>query len=391
MDTRKSNFHETDAISACEISLVSSLSEIEGLRLSWRELEARCTVTPFQSFDWIYQWSQTYADPNRPDPARIHIVLGRKNGRLLFVLPLMRRRRHGVNLLTWASDPFGQYGDILCDPGENPSRWMEAALAFCQRPGQDDIIYLRHVRADARIAAFARQNMSNAYFNEQAPYLDLTAFRTVGDYDKRYSTTQKKRRKKIRKYLQRLGPVNFAPLSEQGLRDGAIALAIAEKQVWLDKRGRFSRTMSCPRHVEFLQRLAGLKDKPLNLLVTKLSAGERTASWDINLRYGGTNYCYITSHMNDLDELSPGRLHMDQSQRLSLADGMQKFDLMVPNDAHKDSWCSGRIDVNDYYLGFSTSGKIYGKAYLGLTRPLIRKVYYKLPPKVLVILQRLFR
>jgi hypothetical protein len=80
---------------------------------------------------------------------------------------------------------------------------------------------------------------------------------------------------------------------------------------------------------------------------------------------------------------------MDQSQRLSLADGMKKFDLMVPNDPHKDSWCSGKVDVNDYYRAFTAKGRLFGAAYLSWLRPLMRKVYYNLPPKALAALRPL--
>lgn len=369
--------------------MISTLDGLLSLRAEWTSLEARCHSPPsvFQSFDWVNEWAKVYCDPSGSNPVEMQIMLGRKNNKLVFVMPLLLRRVQGVKMLTLLTDPQAQYGDILCDRNENTEFWMRAALEFCQASNTADILYIRHVRGDSNLAPFAKQHLMDAHFNEQAPYLDLTAFKSSADYDARYSSTQKKRRKKIRKYLQDLGPVSFATVKDLAACDTAIAMAVAEKHIWLKDRGRYSRVMNCPRHVEFLQRLARLSGSRLKLVVTKLSAGDKPASWDISFRYEGTNYCYITSHVNTLNDLSPGRLHMDQSQRLSLADGMKKFDLMVPNDPHKESWCSGKTEVNDYYYAFTAKGRLFGTAYLGWLRPLIRKAYYSLPQKALVALQ----
>ena len=372
-----------------EIDVISSLSGLESLRVDWTNLESRCHSPPsvFQSFDWVNEWAKIYCNSSQKDPVEIQIMLGRKSNKLVFLMPLMLRRVQGMKMLSLLTDPHAQYGDILCDRNENTEFWMKSALEFCQANNLADILYIRHVRNDSNLAPFAKQHLKDGHFNEQAPYLDLTVYETAAEYDARYSPTQKKRRKKIRKHLLELGPVNFEAVRDLGTSDTAIASAVSEKDIWLKDRGRYNRIMSCPKHVAFLQQLARLEGSPLKLVVTKLSAGNAPASWDISFRYKGTNYCYITSHVNALNDLSPGRLHMDQSQRLSIADGMKTFDLMVPNDPHKDSWCSGKIGVNDYYHAFSGRGRLFGAAYLGWLRPLIRKAYYSLPQKALVALQ----
>ncbi len=389
MESRAAPSQQSSGNPRGEIVLISSLEGLTSLRSEWTSLEARCHSSPsvFQSFDWIHEWSKIFCNPSNSDPIVLQIMLGRKSNKLVFAIPLMLRHVKGVKMLTLLSDPHAQYGDILCDRNENIEFWMRAALEFCQSTSAADIFYIRHVRSDSNLAPFARQNLNDGHFNEKAPYLDLTAFKSSADYDMRYSPTQKKRRKKIRKHLQDLGEVNFTAVQDLVTRDAEIVTAVNEKEIWLKNRGRYSRVMNCPKHVEFLQSLARLVESPLKLVMTRLSAGDKPASWDISFRYNDTNYCYITSHVNALNDLSPGRLHMDQSQRLSLADGMKKFDLMVPNDPHKESWSSGSTDVNDYYQAFSAKGRLFGTAYLGWLRPLIRKAYYSLPQKALVALQ----
>jgi CelD/BcsL family acetyltransferase involved in cellulose biosynthesis len=95
--------------------------------------------------------------------------------------------------------------------------------------------------------------------------------------------------------------------------------------------------------------------------------------------------------VNSHTDLSPGRLHMDLSQRQALADGMTRFDLMVPYDPHKESWSSGQVMTRDYYLPMTLKGKIYGALYLRYLRPTLRKIYYKLPSSILRTMRPLTR
>jgi hypothetical protein len=78
---------------------------------------------------------------------------------------------------------------------------------------------------------------------------------------------------------------------------------------------------------------------------------------------------------------------MDLSQRLALRHGMKAFDLMVPNDAHKESWSSAKVETRDYHLPVSALGRLYGIGYLETARPLLRRAYYGMPPRLLRLLK----
>ena len=51
----------------------------------WRHLEANGDCTPFQTFDWLAAWQSNIGALERVTPA---IVVGRRAGQPLFVLPL---------------------------------------------------------------------------------------------------------------------------------------------------------------------------------------------------------------------------------------------------------------------------------------------------------------
>jgi CelD/BcsL family acetyltransferase involved in cellulose biosynthesis len=369
------------------LTLVTNLSNLRALQEDWRTLEANCARAPsvFQSFDWIMAWSETYdGGTNGPEP---HLLAGYDKGKLVFVWPLMKTHRFGLSTLTWLTDPFGQYGDILCQKDQCPKHWMSNAIAFVRRLKGIDLMHLRHVRDDANMGTRAKELLCNARTPERAPWLDLTQFTSEEAYDARYTGAQRRRRKKIRKHIEELGPVEFKLLPSGVMADRAMDMAIAEKNQWLSERGRLNRVLGCPHHGKFLKNLSRRFGGTVEVVVSELTAGGKPVSWEIGFRSGKTHFGYITSHINALTDLSPGRLHMDLSQRASLNSGMERFDLMVPYDTHKESWSSASEHTNDYFLPFSGAGWLVGHGYLQTIRPILRRLYYTVLPAVFRVLK----
>ncbi len=372
----------------CHLSLVSNVQGLAALETGWLALEQNA-VTPtsvFQTYDWVSSWSKVFAA--RDNEAEVFVLTGFDGDRLVFVWPLMRHRVMGLWLLSWLSEPFGQYGDVIVAQAQCPRLWVANALRFLRQLKGFDILRLRHVRADSTLATIAQHELTDARLHERAPWLDLTAFATEADYENRYSSTQRKRRKKIRKALEEMGPVSFTILPNGTVADAAITQAFAEKNKWLAERGRMNRVLGHADHVQFLRQLARSKPDGLEMIVSELKAGDTPVSWEIGFRFGATHFAYITSHVNALTDLSPGRLHMDQSQRACLAAGMKAFDLMVPYDAHKESWSSACMDTRDYFMPFTPLGQLVGHVYLRLLRPAMRNLYYRMPAHLLRLVNR---
>ncbi len=132
------------------------------METQWRDLEADSQDhnSVFQSFDWVMAWAETYVAT--PSNTSLHILAGYDKDKLVFIWPLMRARNKGFSVLTWLSDPFGQYGDILCRKGYSPRQWLEGSIAFMKRLKDVDILRLRHVRADSHLAVHAAHLLNDA-------------------------------------------------------------------------------------------------------------------------------------------------------------------------------------------------------------------------------------
>ena len=366
---------------ALSVQVARTMAEVEALEAEWRELEEASgrDTHAFQSFDWCHAWGSTCLGEGR-EP---FILVVRSAGRVVLLWPMMRCRLGPLTALSWFSDPFSQYGDVLTAlSGAALEDALGAAWERVRRERGLDIVRLRHVRADANIRPWLEGAFRRAAWADGAPWMDLSRFADEAAYERRYSRTQRRRRKKIEKRLERAcgGPVSFSLVARgQGL-EGQIAALIGAKRAWLAERGLHSRPLNDPRIEGFLRRLpAGEGGRGLRLVVSRMEAGGRAVSWELGFRYRGRHYGYVTAHDGALTDLSPGRLHMDFSQKRALGDGMSVFDLLVPAAPHKKSWSSDVEPVCDFFRPLSLFGRILGEGYLLHLRPALRRLYQEMP------------
>jgi CelD/BcsL family acetyltransferase involved in cellulose biosynthesis len=361
------------------LSLVTALADFEELEGPWRALEADARPhNVFQSFSWCSAYARNYAAPS---PAvRLSIITGYHRDRLVFVWPLMKVRLGPVTVLRWLSDPFGQYGDIIIAKGHCPMTWMRAGWSYLAKHGGASIVRLRHVREDAAAYPFLRETFRDSRVDEGAPFLDLGKFSTEAAYEARYGKEQRRRRKRIRKSLEELGPLEFRMLSSASEMERQMEAALAEKRKWIEERSLWSKALGCPK-LHGLLHAAGRGSGAMSIVTSVLTAGGRPISWEIGLRFKDTHFGFITAHDTKFTDASPARLHMDLSQRRAIADGMRVFDLMVPLDRHKDSWSNAVMPVRDFHRPLSALGWLYGLLYLEWLRPGLRRAYYNAPSR----------
>ncbi len=371
-----------------QVSIVSSKQEFENIEADWRALERNCHVPPtvFQSFDWIKTWIDVHL--SSPGLEQLFIVTGHRGSRLVFAMPLALSNNLGIRKLSWLTQPIGQYGDVLCDKSVDVTDWSEAALKFIREKNAADCLRLRHIRETSNIGPYAKAHWHDGKLNERAPAMDLTRFVNEAAYDARYDADQRRRRKRIRAKLEKFGDVCHEVLKPAAACE-SIDQALDEKLKWLGERGRHNQALHCAKHRAFLKAMAHLNSPCLKQITTRMSAGGKPVSWEVGFLYQGTQYQYLTSHMNDMTDLSPGRLAFDLSQRKALMDGIKKFDLMVPFDKHKESWASGSEPVTDFHFPLTARGAIYSGFYLGWARPMARKAYQNAPKPLLKLAQRI--
>ncbi len=373
---------------SCEVA--TRPEELARLRAQWAHLAARAATDTqlFQSPFWSDAWVAAFHDIDARNCSPLVVVVRDAGGAPVLVWPLMRVRYSlNVTVITWLSDPYGQYGDVITSlRGAALRQALETALEAIAREGAD-LVRLKFVREDAVIAPFLKACFRQTGESYGAPWLDLTPYAKPDDLEGRYTRTQRRRRRKIQKRLEKhLGAdISFRRLTDLDEIRAAIPVLLENKREWLRGRGLVSRALFHDRAEDFLLRLAegmGAERKGPEFVLTVTEAGGRQLSWEVGFRWKRRHYAYITAHLPELTDFSIGRLHMHLAQRLAVADGMRVFDLLVPAAPHKKSWSSDVTPVHNHFLPLTLRGRLLGQAYLCHLRPMLRDIYHRLPAGV---------
>ncbi|HKQ94787.1 MAG TPA: GNAT family N-acetyltransferase [Aestuariivirgaceae bacterium] len=359
--------------------VVQSAGDVSEIGCAWQRLQRRASGSHslFQSHDWCRRWLEDLGSAFDP-----FVIAGYVGTEVVFIWPLMTERGSRFPILRWLSEPYSQYGDVLVAPDLNVKAWMAAALPFIAAQGNFHGMHLRHVRDDAAVYSFLKQEMRRVGEETGAPYMDLRQFADEAAYLARYSKVQRRRRVKIRNDLERMGPLSFQTFHSGPALAATIDKAVGAKRRWLLERGLYSVPLQADGLAAFLKTLASRADGDFKVVATLLRAGDRDISFEIGFRFKDRHCGYITAHDPDLTDSSPARLHMDLSQRHALTTGASTFDLMVPSDPHKVSWSSDVMAVSDYWHPLSLAGEIYGRLYLNRLRPWLRRAYLASPAGV---------
>ena len=381
----------TREASAWRCEVVRTAQDMEALADEWRALERQAGrgAQAFQSSAWGLAWEDAFRGLNGAKYEPHVIVVRNGAGRAVLIWPLMRVRYPlKLTLLTWLSDPFGQYGDVITAlSGTALHEAMKAALDMLKADDGGDLLRLKFVRADAVAAPFLREHALQTAEEYGAPWLDLSPYATPDDLEKRYNRTQRRRRRKIVNRLKKhLGvEPSFRRLMDVDEIRAAIPVMLENKRQWLREKGLVSRALFHDRAEAFFLRLAErmMADaEGPDFVLSVLEANGEQLSWEMGFRWKGRHIAYMTAQRPDVRTFSIGRLHMHHSQSLAVADGMEVFDLLVPAAPHKESWSSHVEEVRNYFLPLSLRGRLLGQTYLCHLRPMLREAYHRLPAGV---------
>ncbi len=329
----------------------STLSAIESLSPEWRALEkATPEATGFQSPAWRVCCATGAVKPR--------IVAVREDGKLVMLLPLQVEALWGVKIACWLGEPLAQYGNALALPGPRRAAWLAVAEAEIATWKDLDLIAMTRLRVDGVLAsAGARISLANPA-RYSAPYLDLRV-----ESERRHRSVER-RQKKLLKY----GPLRFEIAGGAQERREAASQALAFKRQWLRDRKRFSASLSNPQVGESLLALA----ENGALCAHRLWAGDRLASVEIGVKFGGCYRSLIGAFDTRMAEASPGHaltLHMIEALA---REGVTRFDFLPPADPYKMLFATGSTQMGASYRPLSPRGALAAFA-LARLRPVAKE------------------
>ncbi len=361
------------------IDIAGTLEDLASLREQWQKLHAGHGTASqvFQTFEWCDAWCRQFLD-NEPGTS-LHIIVGRQNGRVVMIWPLMIVRQAMLSVARWLSDPYGQYGDVLIDNTVDKALWLGTAWHNLLQDGSIDAVALRHVRSDAQALPLLCRSASAVGETTGAPFLDMTAFASADDYSAGLSRNQRSKRAKLIRKITADGELDFDVHCEGPGLEAAVENALRYKQEWLEAHGYSASVLTTQGLKNFLCGLGHGHSAETTTTAGVLSQNGKPLAVDIGILCKNEYFGYLIVQDQAKLHLSPAKAHLDHLQRWCVEHGIKRFDLMIPADDYKMHWAGGVMAVQDFAAPVSLWGVVYCRVYLKHLRPAMKRLYHAMP------------
>lgn len=351
---------------ACDIDLqlVSDIAGFEALESEWNKLFDRAGKSHqlFQSYNWNWHWCQNYLIPKtKRTSLELSIVVGKKDGRVVMIWPLISDSSIGVKFVCWMGMPVSQYSDVLIEDDPRKLEWLNEGWRYIRTQMGVDIICLQKVRADAELSNLTRCLNLQPVLQTEAPYADLSKAGSHEVYEERFSARLRKNRRRQLRRLSEQGDVSIEFLTKGKAACEAVQQAIEMKCRWLQKQGLVSKAFADDRIEKFFANILTSSNRPTGCQVSVMKVGNEIAAIVIGIVCKGRHVTHISAYNIDPQFIrsGAGALLIDATVRNCLDMDLNNFDMMAPGDPYKYEWSDASVKVSDYAVPLTPRGQAY--------------------------------
>ncbi len=363
-------------------SVATSIAELHALQSEWRALFARAGAGSqiFQQFDWLAHWSDHYL--NDAPVLQPHILVGRCEGRIVTIWPLVLRRRMGIATLTWMGLPASQYGDVLIEQHRDRDNWLLESWAHLIGTPDLDAIVLRKIRSDSVVSGLLEAKRFRLHNATQAPFIDLETYQCPEEFAARLSSKERRERRRQRRLLGAAGTVDFRMLDAGPEAQSAVADALVFKKAWLSRRGIASAAFADERLQRFFMGISSDASGSAGCCVSVLRAGNAIAAVEIGFRCKGRHVAHVGAFNPEFERCGAGTLQCEDTIAHCIEDGIRTYDLLAPADDYKMSLTDRAVTVGSYAHGMTMPGRLYAEMMKKGLRRFAKQGFQNLPESI---------
>lgn len=331
-------------------------NRIEDVEQVWRQLTAGAVESPGMSYDFIRAW---VADRKVPAHDQRYVV-GHVQGEAVVLLPLHRKRVHGLPVLTWFPGanagcyaPIADY-DRLAALGPEGRRLLWAAVK--KELSGADLVYLRSIPVEVggHSGLFDELGLSLA-----VETLYRAQFSSWEDCDRlQRSKSRRKHDRQQGDRLSAMGDVGFEELRNGADIDSAIQTMFAQRSARFKAMG-IRDPFVHDRLIGFYRDMARAgSGVDVRLHILRLN-GEIVAV-RYNVVHGTRMFCLISSMSDDADiqNGSPGKQCLLRVMQTVFEQGMDVFDMGSGFTDEKRHWCNVQVPMRQHYIGLTPQGAL---------------------------------
>lgn len=343
---------------AIAFAVVSDEAGFRGLETDWRGLSQIVGPTHFfQSFDWCWNvWQSLASKAGR----RLRILVGRVDGRVVLILPLMIAGRF---LRVLGSELF-EYHDALVLPGPDRDAWLKKALEAAGRLGGSALL-LRDAREDGDLnGVFQRQKRGRSRVAGKTSFIDLGEFDGWQSYFEILPRSLKSDQRRQWKRLSELPSPGRFEIVENPVEQRELLLWLhAEKVKWLqsEKDMPDGGLFGSENYRDFLLNIVPVLAARGQVMMCRLASGRNTVAGQLGFVLDDYFVFFIFAYDPKWSVYSPGRLVMAKAIEWCFCRGLRTFDMLLGPEEYKAVWSTYTAIVRDYFVPLGLEGRLVEK------------------------------
>lgn len=330
-----------------------SLAEVE---LAWRELTVKAIESPGQSFDFIRNW----VEQRGIAAADQHYVVGRVNGTVVAVLPLHRKRVHGLPVLTWFPGAnAGCYAPIadtdrLAELGPAGRRALWSAMTGALTGA--DVVYLRSIPVTVGGHGGLFDDLGSALAIET---LYRSEYASWAECDRlQRSKSRRKHDRQQGDRLSAMGVVSFEVIGN-GAEAGPVINTMFQQRSARFKAMGIRDPFVHDQLIGFYQNCAA-PDSGVAVQLHVLRLDGAIVAVRYNVVHNDRMFCLISSMSDDpaIQAGSPGKQCLLRVMQTVFDSGITMFDMGSGHTDEKRHWCNVPLPLRQHYIGLTWRGML---------------------------------
>jgi CelD/BcsL family acetyltransferase involved in cellulose biosynthesis len=341
-------------------------SHVEDVEAIWRGFEAFGVQSPGQSYDFIRLWVSDRKIP-RDDQ---HYVVGEVDGVPVALLPLHRKRVHGVRLYTWFPGAHaGCYAPLVdAERLSALGEYGRAALwqAMTATLTGADLVYLRSIPAHMGGQADLFGQLGSALTVETLYRAEFSSWEQC-DREQR-SRSRRKHDRQQGDRLAALGNVAFEEIDDPASARAALDVMFAQRSARFRAQG--IRDIFVCDNITSFYRAALEPDSGVDVRLHVLRLDGEVVAVRYNIVLGDRMFCLISSMSEDchIQSGSPGKQCLLRVMQTVFDQGISVFDMGSGYTDEKRHWCNVQIPLRQHYIALTPFGRLVATAHGGFQR-----------------------
>lgn len=335
--------------SRLSLSVVDSADDLLQLQDEWNLLyEGVGTQHFFHSF--AYCW-HVWRSVGEKMGYKLHVIVGRQEGVLVLVWPLMIAGR----VLRMLSSGTLEYRDLIVDKSAHADAWMNQAWEFVSKTPSVDLFHFQNLREPSNLQRLlSGRHRAKPVGGGWCPVIRLSRYDSWDSYALQLPRSMRSdQRRQWARTRDLIPDISFEIVEDPTQIDSMIDWIMDQKIRWLKAKALNANNFGSAEMRDLFKELSKSPRGRDGLVLARLSDAHTTISAGFGYRFRNEFLFHVFAYDTAWANLSPSRLFLEQLLRWCISEKIETFDFMPGLEPFKEVWADDLVRT-DSYMGSLT-------------------------------------